>query len=73
MSTTAAVLALGFGARGAAYAVLGALILAATLESVLAICLGCRIFAALMRWGVIPQDVCEECNDIWSRTPLPSN
>jgi hypothetical protein len=73
MSTTAAVLALGFGARGAAYAVLGALVLAATLESVFAICLGCRIFAALMRAGLIPPEICEECNNIWSRTPAPSN
>jgi hypothetical protein len=72
LSTTAAVLALGFGARGAAYALLGALVLAATLESVFALCLGCRIFAALMRRGLIPPDVCEECNDIWSRTAVPS-
>jgi hypothetical protein len=72
MSTTAAVLALGFGARGAAYVVLGALAAAATLESVFAICLGCRIFAGLMRLGVIPPDVCKECNDIWSRAAAPT-
>jgi hypothetical protein len=22
-----------------------------------------------MRLGLIPEDVCEECNDIWSRHP----
>jgi hypothetical protein len=68
MSVTAAVLALGFGWRGAAYIVLGLLAMAATLESVFAICLGCLIFARLMRLGVIPEDVCEECNNIWSRS-----
>ncbi|HUQ64112.1 MAG TPA: DUF4395 domain-containing protein [Acidimicrobiales bacterium] len=64
MSVTAAVLALGFGARGAAYVLLGLLVAAATLESVFAFCLGCRIFAILMRAGVIPESVCERCNDL---------
>jgi hypothetical protein len=71
MSTVAAVLALGFGARGAAYGVLGALAVAATLESVFALCLGCRIFAGLMRLGVIPPEVCEECNNFWARVATP--
>ena len=51
-----------------------AIAIAATLESVFAICLGCTIFAQLMRWGVIPAHVCESCNDISGRlgrvTPL---
>ncbi len=68
-SVTAAVLALGFGLTTVAYIVLGALIVAATLESVFAICLGCQGFAALMRLGVIPEAVCEECNNIWLRAP----
>jgi hypothetical protein len=50
----------------AAQAVLGLLIAAAFLESALAICLGCKVFALLMRWGVIPEEVCERCNDIWA-------
>lgn len=66
-SVTAAVLALGFGQTTAAYIVLGLLAIAATLESVFAICLGCKVFALLMRRGVIPAAVCAECNDIWSR------
>jgi len=41
-----------------------ALVVAATLESVFAYCIGCRAFAALMRVGVIPPDVCEACNDL---------
>lgn len=63
-SVTAAVLALGVGQRGAAYIVLGMLAAAATLESVFGYCLGCRIFALLMRLGVIPEEICERCNDI---------
>lgn len=71
-SVTAAVLALGFGQTTIAYVVLGALIVAATLESVFAICLGCKMFAVLMRVGVIPEEVCAECNNIWSRVPVPA-
>jgi Domain of unknown function (DUF4395) len=65
LSTTAAVLALGAGLRGAAYAVLGALVVAASLEAFAGYCLGCRIFALLMRVGVIPESVCERCSDLW--------
>ena len=66
---TAAVMALGFGATTLAYWLLGLLIVAATLESVFALCLGCKAFAVLMRLGVIPEAVCEECNNIWLRVP----
>jgi uncharacterized protein DUF4395 len=65
VSVTAAILGLGLGLDGAAYAVLGVLVVAATLESVFAFCIGCRLFALLMRVGVIPEAVCERCNDIW--------
>ncbi|MFF5171432.1 DUF4395 domain-containing protein [Micromonospora sp. NPDC000089] len=67
LSTTAAVLALGFGQDVAAYAVLGAVIVAATLESVFGFCVGCTIFGGLMRLGWVPEEVCAECNDIWNR------
>lgn len=64
LSVTAAVLALGFGLRGASYAVLAALVTAAGLEAGLGLCLGCRIFALLMRAGVIPREVCERCAEL---------
>jgi Domain of unknown function (DUF4395) len=63
-SGSAAVLALALGLTTAAYVVLGLLIVAATLESVFAVCLGCKAFALLMRLGVIPAEVCERCNNI---------
>jgi hypothetical protein len=68
--TVAALVAyFGFGSSGAAYVLLGAIVVAATLESVFAFCLGCAIFGVLMRWGVIPDEVCERCNDIWASAP----
>ena len=63
ITVTGAVLWFGFGSAGAAYVLLAAIVVAATLESVFAICLGCHVFAVLMRVGVIPAEVCEKCND----------
>lgn len=67
LSTVATVLALGFDLRGAAFVLLGLLAAAATLESVFGYCLGCKIFALLMRVGLLAPDRCESCNDIWAR------
>jgi len=63
-SSTAAVLALGVDQRGAAYGVLGALAVAAGLEAIIGLCLGCKIFGVLMHVGVIPREVCERCSDL---------
>ncbi len=68
LSLAAVVAYYGFGLRALAYAFVFAIIVAATLESVFGYCLGCKAFALLMRVGVIPPSVCEECNDIWSRS-----
>lgn len=64
MSVTAVVLYFGFDAHTAAWVVTGVLAGAATLESVLALCLGCQIFAVLMRAGLIPEETCERCADL---------
>jgi hypothetical protein len=70
LSVAAVIAAYGFGAKTAAYVLLGMIAVAATLESVFAFCLGCTLFAGLMRWGVIPEEVCERCNNIFlERTP----
>jgi Domain of unknown function (DUF4395) len=61
ITTTAAVLALGFEAHTAADALLVAMVIAAGLESVLAFCIGCRVFGVLMRIGLVPDSVCLEC------------
>ncbi len=60
-SVTAIVLHFGFGLTGLSYGVLGALIVAAGLEAVFGYCLGCKAFSILMRVGVIPESVCEDC------------
>jgi hypothetical protein len=66
-STSAAMLALGFGLDGAAEVMVAALVVAATLESVFAFCLGCHAFALLMRAGLVPEETCERCANIWAQ------
>lgn len=66
-TVTASILHFGFGASTAALVVLAILTVAASLEAFAGFCLGCWMFARLMRLGVIPEDVCEECNDISRR------
>jgi len=64
-SGLALILAFGADNWGAAQAVLGLLATAAFLEAAFALCLGCKVFALLMRVGVIPESVCERCADPW--------
>jgi energy-converting hydrogenase Eha subunit A len=63
MSTTALVL----GLETAATVVLLVLAAAASLEAFAGLCLGCEIFRLGMRAGIVPETVCLECADIWSR------
>jgi Domain of unknown function (DUF4395) len=67
MTTAATVLWLT-GSTSAAGVLVALLLVAATLESVFAICLGCHVFAILMKVGIVPDNVCAECADIWART-----
>src|SRR5690348_6500383 len=66
MSTVALVLALT-GLHQAADGVLIAFVPAAALESIFGYCLGCKLFGLLMRVGLVPETVCEECVDISAR------
>ena len=68
LTVSAAILHFGFGATTAANVLVAMVLVAATLESVFAYCVGCKLFALLMRAGVIPEETCEECNNIWGRT-----
>ena len=52
------------GLDAAGYAVFAIMTVFATLESVFALCVGCQIFALLIRAGLIPEEVCEACADI---------
>jgi hypothetical protein len=67
VTVAAAVLAFGVGATWAAEALIGLLVVFACLEAALGLCVGCRLFALLMRVGVIPETVCEECADLSRR------
>lgn len=67
-TVTASVLHLALGLEGWAYGLVGVLAVFATLESVFALCVGCKVFGVLMRLGVIPDHVCADCADIWSRS-----
>ncbi|MDQ1437450.1 MAG: hypothetical protein QOK43_1079 [Acidimicrobiaceae bacterium] len=63
LTTVGLVLALA-GVAAGAYVVLGVMVVFATLESVFGLCVGCKVFALLMRLGLIPEDVCEACNNL---------
>ena len=68
-SSAAVILWFGAGEQGATWIVVGVLIVAAVAESVFGFCVGCRVFGALMRLGVVPDDVCAACADIGLRHP----
>jgi Domain of unknown function (DUF4395) len=61
ISVSAVVVEFGLGAGAPAQVLLATLAAAATAESVLGFCVGCRIFAALIRLGVIPEATCARC------------
>jgi hypothetical protein len=59
--TVGALVLIVAGAKTAAFALVGLLLVAAGLEAFAGFCLGCWLFARLMRLGVIPEAVCERC------------
>lgn len=67
MATLALVFWLIVGSDTATDVVLGLFVIAAGLESIFAVCLGCQVFALLMRIGLVPESVCLECADISGR------
>jgi hypothetical protein len=67
LSVAAAIAHFGFGATVPALVLVAMITVAASMESLLGFCLGCAIFGRLMRAGLVPEDVCEDCNDISAR------
>lgn len=65
--TAAATVLLATGYPVATEALLGVMVLAAGLEAIVAFCLGCRVFAVLVRLGVVPESACPECADVTLR------
>jgi len=64
LSVAAAVLHFGFAATGPALVLVGMITAAATLEFAFGFCLGCWLFARLVRIGVIPEHACAACADL---------
>ncbi len=55
--------------HAAAWGLVATIAVAAFLESVFGVCIGCTVFAFLMRAGVIPDQVCAACADLSLRHP----
>jgi hypothetical protein len=69
VTVSAVVLHYGFGLTGAAWALAGAIAVFAFLESALGLCVGCKVFALLMRLRIVPEHICVECANISARAP----
>ncbi len=53
------------GAGSLAKALVAAILVAASLEAFVGFCLGCWMFRVLMRIGLVPEETCEACRDLW--------
>ncbi|MGA0879370.1 MAG: DUF4395 domain-containing protein [Ilumatobacteraceae bacterium] len=73
--STGALLAWALGAPTVSVILMVGLLVAASLEAFLGFCVGCAIFGRLMKTGIIPESVCEACQDIGlrQRQPVASN
>jgi len=69
LTVTALVTVIATGGTGPARVLVAMVVAAASLEAVVGFCLGCWMFARLMRAGVVPESVCLECADITARAP----
>jgi len=67
LTTLGAVVGFGLGVHAVADAAFVLMIVAAGLESLAALCLGCELFALLMRAGLVPERICLDCADISGR------
>jgi hypothetical protein len=68
-SVTALVLHYGADLPTAATWVLGTLMFFATLEAIIGFCTGCFVFGYLMKFGLVPQETCETCNNFVAKEP----
>lgn len=64
VTTVSIILSYGFGLNYLSEWILGVLLLFAVLESCVSFCAGCYMFGYLMKWGLIPEDVCQRCNNL---------
>jgi hypothetical protein len=64
LSVAAVAARIGFDTPGPSRVLIAGFLVAAGLEAFAGICLGCLAFARLMKFGVIPEAVCEACADL---------
>ena len=60
-----ALVATVLGADSLAMALVAAILVAASLEAFVGFCRGCWMFRLLMRIGLVPEETCEACRDLW--------
>ena len=65
--TTAIAVLFATGLTTGAYVLVAALLLFASLEAFFGFCVGCKMFELGMRLGLVPEEVCTDCADIWAR------
>jgi hypothetical protein len=63
ITTAGAIVALAAHDDPIVIAALALMIIASGLESIFALCIGCQVFAGLMRIGLVPAAVCAECEN----------
>jgi hypothetical protein len=68
MTSAGAIFALAAHDDTVAIALLALIILASGLESIFALCIGCQLFAVLMRTGLVPDSICAECANLSLRS-----
>jgi hypothetical protein len=64
LSASALIAHFAFGATPAALVLVALIAIAATLESMLGVCVGCKLFVVLAHLGLIPERVCADCTDL---------
>ena len=72
LSVAALVAALGFGAPARPRILVALIVAAASLEAGFGLCIGCKLFAAAARAGLVPASVCAECSDLGRRLGIAS-
>jgi len=68
LTTTGAICVLAGASSAVAIVLLALMTVAAGLESIFAFCIGCQLFALMMRAGLIPASVCAECANLSLRS-----
>jgi hypothetical protein len=63
-TVTAALLYYAAGLHIAAFALVGVIVVFASLEAFLGLCVGCKVFYLGMRLGLVPASVCEQCANV---------